>query len=65
MRKLMKCFLVVVLAVVATEAGLAIAAHAPHYPKKDHPVLRQKKNEHKAKKKAKAMEVKKGLLHHG
>lgn len=65
MLKLLKCSIVVVLAVVATGAGLALAAHAPHFPKKDHPVLRQKKMEHKAKKKAKAMEVKKGLLHHG
>jgi hypothetical protein len=37
-------------------------AHAPHYPKKDHPVLRQHKAEHTARKKARKMEVKPGLF---
>ena len=37
-------------------------AKAPHYPKKDHPALRAHKAEHTARKKARKMEVKHGLL---
>ena len=62
MRKLVQRVLVFGLAVAVICPILAFAGHAPKYPKKDHPVLRQKKAERAAKKKAKAMEVKKPLL---
>ena len=61
MRKLAMRLVVAVLALAVVGPSLA-QAKAPHYPKKDHPVLRQHKAEHTARKKAKAMEVKHGLL---
>jgi len=64
MRKFVTRLVVAVLALAVVSPNLAQAA--PHYPKKDHPVLRQHKAERTAKKKAKAMEVKRGLFgHHG
>jgi hypothetical protein len=61
MRKLAMRLVAAVLALAVVGPSLA-HAKAPHYPKKDHPVLRQHKAEHTARKKAKAMEVKHGLL---
>jgi hypothetical protein len=61
MRKLVQRVVVLVLAVAVIAPSVALAG-APKYPKKDHPVLRQHKAERTAKKKAKAMEVKKGLF---
>ncbi len=64
MRKLAMRLVVAVLALAVVSPSLAVAA--PHYPKKDHPVIRQHRAVHKANKKAKAMEVKHGLFgHHG
>ena len=61
MRKFALRMFAAALALAVVGPSLA-QAHAPHYPKKDHPVLRQHKAEHTARKKAKKMEVKHGLL---
>ena len=62
MRRFVRRIAVAALTLGVLAPALAEAAKAPHYPKKDHPVLRQKKAEHTARKKAKKMEVKRGLF---
>jgi hypothetical protein len=58
MRKLATRLVAAVLTLAVVGPSLAQAGHAPHYPKKDHPVLRQHKAMHTANKKARRMEVK-------
>ena len=57
MRKFAMRLVAAVLALAVVGPTLA-QAKAPHYPKKDHPVLRQHKAMHTANKKARRMEVK-------